>query len=156
MCVDPLPCVLSLSVVLKMFGKGSHHPGSGKGQGFAGRFTFPEQHSASNSKTPPGWGVEQEHTYPFRCWVKDLITWSHATDLEATKQAHAVVLKLTGTARGLAQEVDPGTLSNGEVANLGDGAGPVPVSGIGILVHRLNQRYGSQDIETQLRSVSLK
>ena len=78
-------------MVLKMFGKGSHHPGSGKGQGFAGRFIFPEQHSASNSKTPPGWGVEQEHTYPFRCWVKDLITWSHATDLEATKQAHAVV-----------------------------------------------------------------
>jgi hypothetical protein len=92
--------------------------------------------------------VEQEHTYPFRCWVKDLITWSYATDLETTKQAHAVVLKLTGTARVLAQEIDPGTLSNGEVANLGDGAGPVPVSGLGIPVHRLHQRYGSQDIET--------
>ena len=78
----------------------------GKGSGHAGRFTFPEQHAANNSKTPPGLGVEQESTYPFNCWKKDLITWAYATDLDSDKQAHAVVLRLTGTARVLAQEIE--------------------------------------------------
>ena len=55
----------------------------GKGSGHAGRFTFPEQHAISNSKVPPGWGVEQESNYPFNCWCKDLITWAYATDLDA-------------------------------------------------------------------------
>ena len=54
----------------------------GKGGGHAGRFTFPEQHAVNNSKTPPGWGVEQESSYPFKCWCKDLITWAYATDLD--------------------------------------------------------------------------
>ena len=133
-------------------GKGSHF-GSGKGQGLAGRFTFPEQHAVNNSKTPPGWGVEQEASYPFNCWVKDLITWSHATDLEQEKQAHAVVLRLQGTTRVLAQELNPQVLSYGDTVDLGDGNGPQAVPGLTVLVHRLTQRYGSQPIETQLKSV---
>ena len=133
-------------------GKGSHF-GSGKGHGLAGRFTFPEQHAVNNSKTPPGWGVEQESTYPFNCWKRDLITWAHATDLDTDKQAHAVVLRLTGTARVLAQEIDPPVLPHGDMMDHNDGNGPVPTPGLAILVHRLHQRYGSQDIETQLKSV---
>ena len=133
-------------------GKGSHF-GSGKGQGLAGRFTFPEQHAVNNSKTPPGWGVEQESTYPFNCWVKDLITWAHATDLETEKQAHAVVLRLQGTTRVLAQEIDPYVLTHGDTVDYQDGNGPHAVPGLEILIHRLTQRYGSQPIETQLKSV---
>ena len=110
----------------------------GKGSGHAGRFTFPEQHA--NSKTPPGWGVEQESTYPFNCWKKDLMTWAYATDLDSDKQAHAVILRLTGTARVLAQEIDPNTLSLGGNVDYQDGNGPQQVPGLAILLHRLEQR----------------
>ena len=136
-----------------MFGGKGHPFGSGKGQGLAGRFTLPEQHAINNSKVPPGWGVEMESTYPFSCWVKDLITWCYATDLDADKQAHAVVLRLTGTARVLAQEIAPETLSNGQTMDLGDGNGPQQVSGVVVLIRRLTERYGAQDVETQLKSV---
>ena len=34
-----------------------------------------------------------------------------------------------------------------------DGNGPQPLNGLGFLMYRLRQRYGSQDIETQLKSV---
>ena len=125
----------------------------GKGGGHAGRFTFPEQHAVNNSKVPPGWGVEQESSYPFNCWCKDLITWAYATDLDPEKQAHAVVLRLTGTARVLAQELDPNLLAFGDTVDQNDGNGPQPLSGLGVLIWRLRQRYGSQDIETQLKSV---
>ena len=125
----------------------------GKGSGHAGRFTFPEQHSINNSKTPPGWGVEKESSYPFNCWCKDLITWAYATDLDVEKQAHAVVLRLTGTARVLAQELNPDILAFGDTVDQNDGNGPQALNGLAILMYRLRQRYGSQDIETQLKSV---
>ena len=125
----------------------------GKGSGHAGRFTFPEQHSINNSKTPPGWGVEKESTYPFNCWIKDLVTWAYATDLDAEKQAHAVVLRLTGTARVLAQEIDPNILAFGDTVDVSDGSGPQALNGLAILMHRLSQRYGSQDTGTQLTSL---
>ena len=123
-------------------GKGNHSSGAAH-SGF----------NMANSKTPPGWGPDQESVYPFRNWLKDIITWSNATDLDPGKHAHAVVLRLTGTARVVAQEIDPGTLTTGDMIDLNDGNGPSPHTGLAVLVYRINQRFGDQEIETQLRSV---
>ena len=86
-----------------------------------------------NDKTPPAWGPEMEDHVPFVNFVQDLTTWSLGTEVDTDKQAHRAVLRLSGVARALAREVDPNILSNGEVVDLNDGAGPTRLSGIGAL-----------------------
>ena len=58
-----------------------------------------------------------------------------------------------GTARVIAQEIDPVVLTNGDMIDNGDGSGPQAYTGLAVLVHRINQRFGDQELEPQLRSV---
>ena len=44
----------------------------------------------STYKTPPSWGPEKAHAYPFSQYVKDVMLWSLATDMDIFKQGPAV------------------------------------------------------------------
>ena len=97
---------------------------SGKGRGSAGRpLVLPRGLTSFNTNVPPSWGDNNASGYSYERWVKDLITWSYASEVHPTRQAHAAMLRLTGTARVLAQEYDPVAFSHGAFLDDGDGWG---------------------------------
>ena len=127
---------------------------SGKGRGLAGRpLVLPRGLTSFNTNVPPSWGDNNASGYSYGCWVKDLITWSYATEVHPTKQAHAAILRLTGTARVLAQEYDPIAFSHGAFIDDGDGQGPQFYSGLELLVALLGDHYGPVNDEPIFDSV---
>ena len=142
----------------KGFNKGTGKPSFGppidfgnQGPHFTPNITTPWH---GPSKSPPPWGPEYEASYPFRRWVKDIITWSLATDTLVTRQAHQVVLSLSGVARALAQEIPVQQLTDGGLVDLGDNNGPQQINGLAYLLHRLSQRFHDSEIETSIRAIS--
>ena len=55
--------------------------------------------SGVSSKIPPAWGPELEAHLPFVNYVQDVTSWSMGTDVDADKQAHRMVLRLSGVAK---------------------------------------------------------
>jgi hypothetical protein len=137
-----------------MFGGRGRTLSSGKGRGLAGRpLVLPRELTSFNINVPPSWGDNNALGYSYDCWVKDLLTWSCATDVHPTKQAHAAILRLTGTARDLAQDYDPTAFSHGAFIDYGDGQGPEFHSGLELLVQLLDEHYGPVNDEPKFDSV---
>ena len=107
----------------------------------------------SNSKTPPSWCPEMEHRYPLRRWTHDVSLWTMATDIPAQQQGPNLALQLAGAALTLVDEIPPQQLRDGGMTDLGDAQGPVNVSGVMLLIHRLLKRFGELEIETVVRSL---
>ena len=95
-----------------------------------------------------------ESVYPFRYWVLDVVMWSLATDLEEARRAPAVVLRLSGTARAMARELDATRLANGTIIDLQDGRGPQPVTGLAYLLQGLARRFAPLTEESNIRAVA--
>eukprot|EP00972_Heterocapsa_arctica_P109583 16132206-Heterocapsa_arctica.AAC.1 len=57
---------------------------------------------SATTKVPPAWDQRYENQYPFRKYLHDLGIWAVTTDLEDSRQAGAVALRLTGVAREVA------------------------------------------------------
>lgn len=65
-------------------------------------------HQGANAlRTPPGWGPEQEASYSFRQWSRDVLLWSIASDLEPARKAACVMLVLRGAAKEVARQIPP-------------------------------------------------
>ncbi len=96
--------------------------------------------AAGDTRTPPPWAPEMESGYPFRHWLMDVATWSQATSLEEQRKAPAVVLRLSGTARQMARELDNNQLAHGVDMDLQDGRGVQRVSGLAYLLQGLARR----------------
>ena len=80
--------------------------------------------------------------------------WSTATDIDEGRKAAAVVLRLGGTARQLAREVDLHTLTNGANIDTGDGNGPQPFSGLAVLLRGLSRKYAPLGAEVTIKAVT--
>eukprot|EP00438_Fugacium_kawagutii_P024626 Skav212826 [mRNA] locus=scaffold2466:561:3704:- [translate_table: standard] len=146
-----------LSIVLILLGTisvctfvGAMYPGPrqrGHGGGGMGPTGYHDI-GAATLKTPPAWSHEQSHLYSLRAWISDVILWSAATDLEVERQAAAVALQITGTARDLIREIPAGHLRDGVMEQGGH------VTGLMLLCRTLAAHYAPLESEIQTRAMS--
>ena len=134
-------------------GKGWHGAGVGKGKPPNLPTVFFD--ASANTKTPPAWGPELEGQYPFKVYIQDCMMWSLATELPEEKQAPAVAMRLSGTARALCREMlsDMPVLINGQTIDLNDGHGPQQHTGLAILLWRLAAKFAHLENETAVVAI---
>ena len=108
----------------------------------------------SSMKVPPQWEPSMDRDYPFRLWQQDVMLWLAATDLDEHQTAAAIVLRLGGTARMLARELDLDVLINGQVQDLQDGQGAIHRQGAVLLLYALSRRFNILNQEQQIASIS--
>jgi hypothetical protein len=115
----------------------------------------------ANSKVPPSWCVERDKQYPLREFIRDVRLWSVATDLEESRQAPAVALRLSGASRLIIREMPTQLLTDGEAVFNDQGlpvldalGNPTRRTGLDVLIRQLERRYGALDQATQIYHVS--
>ena len=96
---------------------------------------------AASGRIPPSWSPENERRYPFAQYQQDLNLWIASADVDENRQAALVALRLGGSAKLLAREMDVEMLQNGALVNnpLGgqyDGNGQLIPLQIGSLAFR--------------------
>ena len=97
-------------------------------------------------RTPPRWSPEQESTYSFNNFSRDVLLWTLVTDLQPYQQCAAVIQRLGGTARELARQMTPQEMLHGGNIN------GVPADPITLLFHGLQQRFAPLGDETRSTS----
>ena len=80
--------------------------------------------------------------------------WAMATDVEVTKRAATIVLKLGGTARQRAKTIPFQVLQHGGTLDFGDGLGPQQVDGVALLLHVLHTDFGPLGQETSVKAIA--
>ncbi len=80
---------------------------------------------------PPSWCAEEERSYTFRAWMQDLQLWQASAVVDVQRQGPLAALRLRGSARELAREIDDGVLQGGGVV---DG---IALTGLAFLVAQL-------------------
>ena len=103
----------------------------------------------STHKTPPAWGPERAHVYPFSQYVKDVMLWSIATDMDIMRQGPAVAMQMTGAAKlRISQilEMDNGLLmlqrGNGEM------------TGLMLLLQNIGEKFAPLEVELSTRAMN--
>ena len=101
-------------------------------------------------------GPEMEKRYPFKKYTKDLLLWLMATDIPQERHCATIVLRLTGAAKELAEELTPQQLtSGGNIPAIDDRGNPTTqqVNAVTYLMHQLQSRFGPLDEEIRLKAV---
>ena len=78
--------------------------------------------------------------------------WSLATEVDDNRQSAAAVLRLGGTARAIAREIDPLEIAQGRIEDIGDGQ-MMQLSGLTILLRALSREFAPLDIEVTLAAI---
>ena len=59
-----------------------------------------------NRRDPPKWSPENQASYPFSVWIKDLMTWSLiVSDIDMSQQTAMVIMNLEGAAKEIARQL---------------------------------------------------
>ena len=95
------------------------------------------------ARNAPGWSIEMRNNYPIEDYIRDVQMWSMMTDLAPHQQWAALVHKLGGTARVLAQSMPI------EAAFRGGNIDGVPYPPVPYLMQGLKRRFGVLDEETR-------
>ena len=67
----------------------------------------------ANSQQPPSWGPEMESRYTFKKYSKDILLWIMATNIPQERHSATIILRLTGAAKDLAEDLGPDRIANG-------------------------------------------
>ena len=94
-------------------------------------------------------GPEMEGKYSFRIILKDLELWNEATEIERERRGAVVAMRLTGTAKEIARDIDAVTLRHD---CLPDG-GMAHLPELEILVRALKNKFCPLDQERQISAV---
>ena len=110
---------------------------------------------AANGKVPPTWSPERSRHYTLRTFERDLILWSASSDVEPARQGPLVALRLGGSAKVLAREMDINILVNGmDIQNLLVQGGVQHLSGTEFILRQLKRRYAPLEEEVQISAIS--
>ena len=104
--------------------------------------------NAGGVRLPPAWGPEMQQQYPFRRWVQDVLLWSVASDLDASRKAAMLVMQLSGGAQELARSYPPQVLIHGGNIN------GQPVDPLTFVIHGLSERFAALGEELRLGSIT--
>ena len=102
----------------------------------------------SGQRLPPAWDPSRQSQYPFRQWTQDLLVWSIATDMDASRKAALVGMQLRGSAQELFRTIPPAALINGGFVN---GAQVDPLT---FLLHALSERFAALGDEVRLGAIT--
>ena len=114
--------------------------------------------ASGNTKVPPYWSPDMEHSYPFATYMDDLRVWNAATDLGEERRGAAVALRLGGVARALVNELttdDLTTAEDYEIPPTAQGQPPTPAhrTPMQIVVRALMNRFYPLLQEQQLATM---
>ena len=99
----------------------------------------------SNHRTlPPNWSPEQESSYPFAHWSRDVLIWSITSDMDASA---SVVSVLQGSGRDFASNLPPMTLIQGGRLN---GVDTDPLT---YLMYQLSARFARLGEQVRIGSI---
>ena len=149
--------LLSIMLVVTIFGL-MHHGRQGD---------MNEMHlQAMTNRIPPSWSPEKDRHYSFRQYQQYLLLWSASTDLAEERLGPTIAMRLSGSAKVIAREMDINTLQNG-IDVLIPGAPQVQdpqtgqwfpamehLSGTVWLLRQLRRRYAPLDQEVQIQAIS--
>ena len=62
---------------------------------------------------PPQWGPEMEGRYPFKKYSREVLLWIMATPIPQERHCATIILRLTGAAKDLAEELGPEFIAQG-------------------------------------------
>ena len=106
----------------------------------------------STTKIPPGWSDADNHQYSFKQWVRDLKLWVISTELDEAKVGPAIVQRLGGMAREVGMRLSEIASTHHTLGTAGTvlqyggtvgfGGGAAHYSGVEILLHHLNAKFG--------------
>ena len=102
----------------------------------------------NGQRLPPAWDPSRQSQYPFRQWTQDLLVWSIATDMDASRKAALVGMQLRGSAQELFRTIPPAALINGGFVN---GAQVDPLT---FLLHALSERFAALGDEVRLGAIT--
>ena len=119
----------------------------------------------ASGRIPPSWSPERDRNYSFRQFTQDLVLWSTATDVPVERQGPCVALRLAGSAKILAREMDSDMLVNGVIipdpvgGMMRDAQGNlvpavIQITGLQALLRQLQRRYAPLDQEIQITAIS--
>ena len=103
----------------------------------------------STYKTPPSWGPEKAHAYPFSQYVKDVMLWSLATDMELYKQGPAVAMQMTGAAKNRVSQI-----VEGEDGLLLLQRGNGQMTGLMYLLQNIGEKFAPLEVELSARAMN--
>ena len=133
------------------FGKGGGH---GKG-GHYQRDLNDVHLQAASGKIPPTWSPEGSKNYSLRAYERDLRLWAASTDTDPVRMGPLIALRLGGSARILAREMDVGVLANGMlVPDPAQGGLQVQLTGPEFILRQLRRRYAPLDQEVQITAIA--
>ena len=103
----------------------------------------------STYKTPPSWGPEKAHAYPYSQYVKDVMLWSLATDMELFKQGPAVAMQMTGAAKNRVTQI-----VEGEDGLLLLQRGNGQMTGLMYLLQNIGEKFAPLEVELSARAMN--
>ena len=102
---------------------------------------------SNHPRLPPNWSPEQESSYPFAHWSRDVLIWSITSDMDASRKAASVVSVLQGSGRDFARNLPPMTLIQGGRIN---GVDTDPLT---YLMYQLSARFARLGEEVRIGSI---
>lgn len=150
--IAPLASMFTTSFFMTAFrNKGG---GNGYGKGFQHQADISDANlQAATGKVPPTWSPERSRHYSLRTYERDLGLWAAASDVDEARMGPLVALRLGGSAKILAREMDLQVLANG-IDVLDGGNNMVHLSGIQFLLRQLKRRYAPLDQEIQITAIA--
>ena len=121
---------------------------------------------AASGKIPPSWSPERDRQYSFRQYTQDLGLWVASTDVDPARIGPMVALRLGGSAKIIAREMDTNSLVNGALVPDPGGAMVwdaqqqmqvpliVAITGLEVLLKQLRRRYAPLEQEVQIGTIS--
>ena len=102
---------------------------------------------SNHARLPPNWSPEQESSYPFAHWSRDVLIWSITSDMDASRKAASVVSVLQGSGRDFARNLPPMTLIQGGRTKR------VDTDPLTYLMYQLSARFARLGEEVRIGSI---
>ena len=110
--------------------------------------------TTGNGRNPNKWAPDIEHSYPFRHWMADTITWCMSSNEDELRKGPLIEMALGGLARDFVREMPLQIKVHGAVQDLGDGQGPQQLTGAAFILNGLASRFMPLQEETNLRALA--
>ena len=97
-----------------------------------------------------------EGRFPFKKYSREILLWIMATPIPQERHCATIVLRLTGAAKDLAEELGPEYIARGGLIPKLDAQNQVVMeqaNAVTYLMHHLQNRFGPLDEETRMKAV---
>lgn len=135
-----------------MAGYGKGGKGNGYGKGNHHQYDVNDMHlQAASGKIPPSWSPERAKFYTLLQYEQDLRIWAASSDVDLLRMGPLVALRLGGSAKVLAREMDVAMLSGGiDIPDPAVQGAFRHISGCEFILRQLQRRFAPLAEEVQI------